>query len=330
MGQIANISISEEYQKYRDSLMETPYEWHFPILGSKLRKMGFDLPYPNGIGVNYAWSRQNINISNAYVGFDSDNLIGIDGIARFRKIQADVNAVNVRYDFWLLPFLNFYGIAGRINSQTEINLGLPFDLTFNTNNNGTGIGWGTVVAGGVGPLVLSGDFTMVWTFMKNLDQPSKTIVLGGRGGYMFRFPKRPDRNLVVLVGAQYLGISKGGSGTVDLEKLVGITPEKKAAALNQLNDWYDELPDSEQEVLFPIYDGASRWLSSNEPVELKYRFDKTMYYPVSMSLGVNMQINKRYTFTGIYSFLGSRQQVVFGLGYRFGIKGNNFLSGLTL
>ena len=329
-AQISNVTISDEYEKYTDSLKKTPYPWRFPILGAKVREMGFDLPYPTGIGFNYALSKQNIRISDAYVGFDTDKLIGIDEIARFRSIEADVSAYSLRYDFWLLPFVNLYAIGGTINSKTNIKLGLPFELEFNTNNNGTVLGWGTVVAGGVGPLVLSADFTMAWTFMKNLDQPSKTIVAGGRGGYMFRFPKRPDRNFVVLVGAQYLGLHKEGSGKVDLEKLAGITPEGKQKALGQLNDWYDDLSDSEQEVLAPIYDGASRWLSSSDPVNLKYRFKKELYYPVSMNVGFNFQLNKRYTLTSVYSFLGSRSQLVVGLGYRFGWKGKNLLSGMTL
>lgn len=329
-SQISNISISDEYEKYRDSLKQTPYEWRLPILGSKVRERGFDIPYPNGIGFNYAYSKQDILISDAFVGFDTDALIGIDEIARFKSISAEVSAYTLRYDFWLLPFVNFYGVVGTIESKTNIQLGLPFELEFNTNNNGTAIGWGTVVAGGVGPLVVSADFTMAWTYMSNLDQPSKSILAGGRAGYMFRFPKHPDRNLVALVGAQYLGINGEGSGKVDLENLVGITPDSKEKALGQLNNWYDDLPNTEQEVLAPIYNGASKWLSSEEPVELNYRFNKELYYPVSMNVGFNFQYNHRYNLTAIYSFLGSRSQLVVGLGYRFGWKGKNLLSGLTL
>ena len=50
--------------------------------------------------------------------------------------------VFARYDFWLLPFLNLYGMVGGINSKTNIQLGLPIELEFNTDNNGTVVGWG--------------------------------------------------------------------------------------------------------------------------------------------------------------------------------------------
>jgi hypothetical protein len=328
--QVSNLSISDAYEQYRDSLKTTPYKWHLPILGGKLRESGFDIPYPNGINVLFAYSKQDVLISDAFVGFDTDNLIGIDGIARFRQIKADVTGYTARYDFWLLPFLNFYGLAGGIKSKTNIQLGLPFELEFNTDNNGTVLGWGAVVAGAIGPMIVQGDFTMAWTFMENLNEPSRTIVAGLRTGYLHRFRNKPTRNIAFLVGGQYLRLNPNGSGAVDLEKLVGITPDDKSRALEQLDQWYTGLTETEQKVLAPIYDGASRWLSSNDPVKLDYRFKKALPYPVSLNVGVNFQWNKRYNFLANYSFLGSRNQLVIGLSYRFGWKGKNLLRGLTL
>ena len=328
--QVSNLSISDAYEKYRDSLKAAPYEWRLPILGGKLRESGFDIPYPNGINVIFAHSRQDIVISDAFVGFDTDNLIGIDGIARFQQIKAEVTGYTLRYDFWLLPFLNFYGLVGGINSQTNIQLGLPFELGFNTDNNGTVVGWGSVVAGAIGPLIVQGDFTMAWTFMDNLNEPARSVVAGLRTGYLFRFRDKPTRNIAFLVGGQYLGLNPTGSGVVDLEKLAGITPDDKSRALEQLDQWYAGLTDTEQQVLAPIYDGASRWLSSDEPVNLNYRFKKALPYPVSLNVGVNLQWNKRYNVLANYSFLGSRNQLIFGLSYRFGWKGKNLLQGVTL
>jgi len=328
--QMSNLSISDAYEKHRDSLKKTPYEWRLPILGGKLRELGFDIPYPNGINVLYAHSRQDIAISNAFVGFDTDNLIPIDGIARFQRIQAEVNGYSLRYDFWLLPFLNFYGLVGGINSRTNVQLGLPIELEFNTDNNGTVAGWGAVVAGAIGPMIVQGDFTMAWTFMKNQNEPSRTVVMGLRTGYLYRFPNKPTRNLAFLVGGQYLGLNRNGSGVVNLEKLVGITPDDKLRALEQLDQWYAGLTETEQQVLAPIYDGASRWLSSDDPVILNYKYQKALPYPVSMNVGVNFQWNSRYNIMANYSFLGSRNQLVFGLSYRFGFKGKNLLRGVTL
>ncbi|WP_373398325.1 hypothetical protein V8V91_00745 [Algoriphagus halophilus] len=108
-----------------------------------------------------------------------------------------------------------------------MDIGLPIDIKFSTQNAGTTLGWGTVVAGGIGPMVMAANFVQTFTFVPSLEKPSKTIVVDGRMGYMHRFPKYPERNIVFLVGAQYLGLNPLSSGDADLEKLVGITPEGK-------------------------------------------------------------------------------------------------------
>jgi len=323
-GQITNLSISDRLESYRDSLKRTPYEWHLPVMGERIRKMGFDIPYPNGISFTYANSNMDILLSNAFIGFSEDELIPIDGIARFKKISSDVNAYTLRYDFWLLPFLNVYGIGGTVNAVTNVQLGLPFEMEFNTKKNtGLGYGWGAVLGGAVGPMVMSADFGMVWTKMSNLDQANKSIIFGARTGYLIKF-SNPERNLAVLVGTQYLGVNKEGSGKLEL-----IAVSDKEKALDGLNGWYDNLTDREQEVLEPLYSGVANWLSDSEPLDLHYKFNKEFISPWSMNVGFNFQWNKRYTLTSIYNF-GSRSQIVVGLGYRFGFKGKNLLSGLQL
>ncbi|OHX65936.1 hypothetical protein [Flammeovirga pacifica] len=329
-GSVSNIAIEDEFQRYTDSLKQTEYEWHFPIMGAKLRKMGFDLPFPNGIMINYAYSSQDLMVSNLNVGFSPDKLMNVDGLARFNSITPNVKAVSARYDFWLLPFLNVYGIGGYIKSETQVSLGLPFNADFTARSEGPTVGWGTVVAGGVGPLVVSFDYTQVYTFTGSTDKATKTNVFGARVGHMFRFRKKPYKNIVALVGVQYLGLNKSSGGKVDIENLVGITPEGKIRASQNLDTWYGQLNPTEQQILNPVYEGASRYLNSTDPANLHYTFDKALYYPWSMSLGINYQHNKRYQFTALYSFLGSRNQIVFGVNYRFGFKGKNLLKGVTL
>ena len=323
-AQVTNLSISDKREAYTDSLKRTPYEWHLPILGKKIREMGFDIPYPNGLSFNYAFSKQDIILSDAFIGFSKDNLVPIDGLARFSSISSEVNAYTVRYDFWLLPFLNVYGIGGSVNAQTNVKLGLPFEMEFDTKRQtGLAYGWGTVLAGAVGPMIVSTDFAMLWTKMKNLDQANRSLIFNVRTGYLIHF-RNPERNLALLVGAQYLGINKEGSGKLEL-----ISASDKERTLEQLNGWYDDLTDREQEVLDPLYSGLADYLSGSESTDLYYNFNKRFISPWSMNVGVNFQYNKRYTLTGIYSF-GPRSQLVAGLSYRFGFKGKNLLSGVQL
>ncbi len=98
--------------------------------------------------------------------------------------------------------------------------------------------------------------------------------------------------------------------------------------MEQLDDWYDGLPANEQELFANFYDNMSGWLSDEEDTILYYQFDKKLYYPWSMTVGLNWQIDKRFMLTGLYTFLGSRQQMVIGFNYRFGFRGKTLLSGV--
>ncbi len=329
-GQFTNLSFDELYEQYRDSLKNTPYPWQLPIMGSKVRKLGFDIPFPNGFSFQTAYSKQDLQISDLYVGFSEENLTYVSNFARFNYVESDVIAGVAKYDFWLLPFLNFFVTGGYINADTNVSLGLPFELNFKVNSQGPTAGWGTVVAGGIGPLVITANFGQNWTWTGSTSQATKTTIFDARTGYLHRFKRRPDRNIVFLVGAQYLGLNPQNSGGLNLEKLVGINPEKKAIASEQLDAWYADLPQQGQQVLEGFYNGVSNFLNNEEPVTLYYQFKKRLYYPISMTTGVNFQLNHRMQFNGIYTFLGSREQLVFGLTYRFGFKGKNLLRGVTL
>jgi hypothetical protein len=273
-GQVSNLSLDEVYDKYRDSLKTTDYPWTLPIMGAKVRKLGFDIPYPVGVMVTYGHSTQQLTIDNLAVSFNPDNLVDVSSFARLQSMQANVDAYVARADVWLLPFLNVFGVVGRIRALSNVHLGLPIDLKFNVTNEGTNAGWGTVVAGGVGPMVMTGNFVQNWTWTGALSKPSMTTLFDGRVGYMMRFRRKPDKNLVFLVGASYLGLSRESSGSADLEKLVGITPEGKQEAADQLDAWYGELTDPAQELLGGIYDGLSGWLRNDESSLLYYKFTK--------------------------------------------------------
>jgi len=330
-SQVSNLSVDSIYQHYRDSISKSEYPWHFPVMGGKLRAMGFDLPYPNGLMITYGRSSQNIVIDNLSVGFSADNLIKVDRLARFQGVKADVNALVVKYDFYVLPFVNVFALGGRIESTSDVNLGLPFEMTFQTKPNAsTSVGWGVIVAGGIGPIVLTSDFVQNWTFVSSLNEPARSINVDARVGYMYRFKKRPNRNIVFLVGGNYLGVSERSTGQLDFEKLLGINPEKKQIASEQLDAWYGDLNDPQKEMFGELYNGLSGWLNAAEPINLHYDFNKRLNYPMSMTAGANFQLSHRYQFNAMYTFLGSRQQLTFGVSYRFGFKGKNYLRGLTL
>jgi hypothetical protein len=316
----------DKHKAYTDSLKATPYPWHFPILGKKIRKMGFDIPYPNGIMVNYVVGSQYITLDNLEVGASPDNLTNVDGLARFESIKPFVNVINFRYDVWLFPFLNLYALGGYVHSVTDVNLALPFSAEFTATSDGPMVGWGLAAAAGVGPIFVSADYNMAWTFMPQLDGPSIAKVFDIRAGHTFSFKNNPTSNISIMVGAQYLQLNPHSTGRADLTKMGGISPEDKANALDEFNNWFGDLPPKVQDHLDGFYNKIDGWLSNQDDTYIYYQFDKKLYYPWSMTAGVNYQISHRHIVMALYTFLGSREQLVVSYNYRFGFKGKNLFS----
>jgi len=323
---------SDREKAYIDSLEKVPYKWRFPILGAKIRKMGFDLPLPNGIMVNYIVGSQYITIDNLAVGLKNDpsSFINVDKIARFEEIKPFVNVFNIRYDVWIFPFLDIYALGGYVHSVTDVKLALPIKAEFTSIGNGPMVGWGFVLAGGFGPLFAEMDFNMAWTFMPQLFEPSLAKVFDIRVGHLFKFPKRPWSNFSIIVGAEWLKINPSSYGSADLSALSGGGGGGNSEKKEDLEDWYNELPEYKQDAVSDLYEAFQSSLSGEGDEFIYYTFDKKLYYPWSMTVGVNYQINARFILDAFYTFLGSRNQLVVGVNYRFGFKGKNFMEGVTL
>ena len=324
--------INPKYKAYTDSLKKVPYKWRLPIMGQKLRSRGFDIPYPNGIMLNAYFAKQQIILENLAIGTEQDpsTYTDVSNVVRFESIEPFVVGVNFRYDFWLLPFLNLYVMGGYVNSESHIKMALPIEMSFVSHGKGPNVGWGAAFAGGINSIIFMADYNMVWTFLPQLTAPAVAHVADIRVGHTFKFPNKPQSNLTVLLGAQYQKLNPYNEGTVNLSELTGISDEEKQNASGQLDDWYDELPQNQQEIFAGLYNKLGNWLTNEGDSYLYYSFDKKMYYPWSMTVGANYQINKRYTTMAMYTFLGSRQQLVVSINYRFGIKGKNVLHGVTL
>jgi hypothetical protein len=320
-----DVGASTKHKKYLDSVSKVKYPYRFPILGEKVRKLGFDIPLPNGIMVNYTYGSEDVIISNLAIGVHPDELIDISEYAFFSSIKPSQNVVDVRYDVWVLPFLNFSILGGYVDSSTEVSLALPFEANFISKNSGPMVGWGFVAAAGFGPIFGTIDYNMAWTFMPRMDKPSLTKLFDIRVGHTVDFNQKRDMNLSFFIGAQNLKLSSSTIGYTNLDDLLGIDKPEMA---EKLDNWYNGLTPEEQEKLGPIYNKIDDWLNGGED-DLYYSFNKKLYHTWAMTLGLNYQINRRWMIEVIYTFLGSREQLTTGFNYRFGFKGKTILSGVT-
>src|SRR5512145_2876709 len=97
-----------------------------PFLAEEAHKRGVELPRPFGIGMVYYHLDRAIDVRDVRVG---RNGAPPASVSQFAKLSADskVDNANLKFDVWLLPFLNVYAIAGYIwnESNTTIDVTLP-------------------------------------------------------------------------------------------------------------------------------------------------------------------------------------------------------------
>ncbi len=324
---------TSEYVKYIDSLKKEPYKWHFPIMGQEVRKMGFDIPYPNGVSLQYVYGSMKIGIDSLRVGLKNEpsGWSNVDSLVTFNSINPVSNVVIARYDIWLLPFFNIYALGGYVDTSTSIKMTLDFidqpPVEFNTGSKGPMVGWGTTIAAGVDSWFLTADYNQVWTFVPQLDSPAFSQEADIRIGHTFDFKKnRPWSNISVMAGGSWLKLNKKSQGNANLTDIFGVG-QNKPELLDKLNNWFNGLPPPLQKKFEPFYETMEAWLSDDSDSIVYYDFNKKLLQSWSMTLGLNYQLNHRWMINTIYTFLGSRNQFTVGVNYRFGFKGKNLFAG---
>ena len=331
------------------------YPYRLPIWGEKATQAGFTLPYSAGLSVQYFGSRSDILIDNLKVGFNGGEMYELDGIVRFDKARATATSITARPDFWLFPFLNIYGILGTAQASTEVGFGVwAPDSTgrdqelFNAETivefRTTTFGFGFTPTIGVAGGFLALDMNFAWTDVPQLDKPAQTFVFGPRFGKMFKL-KNPESNIAVWVGGFRVALSSNTSGSLDLSEVLpddgdweqkienGIMKVDETQA--QVDDWWNDLSDFEQrqpsnkaryEAANKVLAGASQILNAADNAidniqssTVQYSMDKQIKDPWNFIMGAQYQINRHFMLRYEMGFLGSRNQIIAGVQYRFGL-----------
>lgn len=349
-----NKPVGEKSEPLVDSLKASPYPYALPIWGAKATALGFDLPYSAGIGVNYLTQESEIIIDNLMVGFNNGPQYNIDEIVRINEAIAGAQGLNVRPDVWVFPFLDVYGILGKVSTSTDIKAGIYLPDTANVWNevtsfstkaefDGTIMGIGMTPTMGVAGGWIALDMNFAWTDMSSLDKPVKTFVFGPRFGKSFKL-KKPQSQIAVWAGGFRVAFSSETSGSLPLSDLfpdADIQGKVDGAIMNveekqqNVDEWWNSLSSVEQanpvnkakyetatrvltttgEVLNGI-DGA---LNDGESATVQYSLDKSLKDAWNFIVGAQYQLNKHWMIRGEYGFLGSRTQFLTSLQYRFGL-----------
>jgi len=92
-----------------------------PFLAKLARERGYDLPLPLGAGAVYYFLSRDVEVSDVRVG---RNGAPPESVSQYAVLSAssEVDNVNLKFDAWLLPFLNLYAIAGYVNNETNVRM----------------------------------------------------------------------------------------------------------------------------------------------------------------------------------------------------------------
>jgi len=350
----SNLEAGKKHAKLKDSLKTAEYPYVLPILGKKATKAGFSLPYSAGIGVNYVWTKADVLMDNLQIGFNGGPMNNMDEIVRFDNVNTEISGINIRPDVWLLPFLNIYGIFAQSRPQTTIDCGIYIpdsdgnttrilDIHAQTSTESTTAGFGITPTIGIGGGFAAFDLNFTWTDVPVLDDPAFAFVFGPRFGKSFNL-KKPESSIAIWVGGFRLRLKSNTSGSIPLSDAIdtdGLQTRVDNAitqvgnAQTEVDNWWNGLTEIEQNnpVNIAKYGAANRALGAagnflsgmdnalndDQFATVQYSLDKRPADMWNFIVGTQYQLNKHWMVRAEFGFLGSRQQFIGGLQYRFGL-----------
>jgi hypothetical protein len=187
------------------------------------------------------------------------------------------------------------------------------------------------------------DMSMSWADVSALEKPVFTFVFGPRFGKSFTF-KNPQRNIAVWAGGFRVHLSAETNGSLMLSEVIPLDDlqvkvdegmSKVAEASVQVEEWWTGLTPVEQKnpVNGAKYETANRVLQKSgeilnaadgalndeEQASVQYSLTKYPKDKWNFIIGSQFQLNKHFMLRVECGFLGSRQQFMTGLQYRFGL-----------
>jgi hypothetical protein len=189
------------------------------------------------------------------------------------------------------------------------------------------------------------DMNVAWADVPQLSKPARSFVFGPRFGKNFKL-RKPERSVAAWVGGFRVVISSDTDGSINLADVFppggtdigtkidqGI--QRVGDAQQQVDTWWNSLPPLQQNnpvnkakyelanatlarvgQILDVADGAVNTISTST---VQYSMDKRIKDPWNFIVGGQYQHNKHWMVRFEYGFLGSRQQIITGLQYRFGL-----------
>jgi hypothetical protein len=174
-----------------------------PFLADEAVKRGYELPLPFGITGVFYYVERDVEITDIRVGINGAPLRSVSNFLSAES-TSHVTVAVARFDAWIFPFLNVYGIAGYVSNNTTTRGTvtvprpgpIPGDRTFNvsakTQLEGFVAGGGTTVAGGYRELFFLGDVNYGQTDI-GFDDRFRALIGSVRVGWNGKILDTPTR-----------------------------------------------------------------------------------------------------------------------------------------
>ncbi len=277
-----------------------PRKWDrpLPFLAQEVIDLGYDLPLPFGLRLNYAGVDQDMSLDQLDVGFSGGPKESYDFV-RFEDARAESDSVQLILDAWLFPFMNVSFLVGDIDGEAPMSVFLDgngmldqlgedcsrpgfnplcrllqdreFELPIRAPFSGTTYGVGMMFAGGWENYFVTIPFNFTYADMDTTETEGLAYTVTPRVGRSFNLGA--PGTISAFVGGNYLKAELEVEGSVDVPGVdlsIDYTIEQK-------ND--------------------DRW---------------------NGVIGFNWDISKRWAWTAEYNGIwGSREAFITSVNYRF-------------
>lgn len=260
-------------------------DFSLPIWKEKAEAMGYTLPKPIGFNLSYMAMEQGVEVDS--IAMNGLNIFGkpipVEGSGKGKQYT---DILSLRADVWVLPFLNLYGLVGKLGGHSTADVDLAIGSSkkslqvpvsdFRLELDGYTYGVGGVLAGGYQNWFALIDASFTQSRLTVIDGSIDSIVVSPRIGYDFVSYGHPVR---LWVGAMYQNVEQTLRGSV-----------------SDLN-----LPSS---------------ISNMLPKEARFEVKQHLTSPWNALVGLQYQITPSWYLLGELGF-GDRQSIFFTIDRRF-------------
>ena len=208
-----------------------------PLFGKSLAGDA-KLPKTFGVGIDYFGMDQPYRIDSLVLAAPPGIPLPPIADTGSIKVHNEFDEVDLKLDVWLLPFLNAFGLYGRIDGETVVDLSnigasLPPEirrLQIDYDGDVYGAGLVAVVGGDRWFASVTGTYTDT-NLKGDYESSVETVVLQPRVGVRLRGTTE------IWIGGYWLDAEESHSGSIDLNFGFGPVPVEFAADLSQDEDF---------------------------------------------------------------------------------------------